>query len=267
VLRQLIHRTVRTLKLGSYPYRAAIGAVPRPNYAYVVFQAAQLAARLRQPRVSILEFGVAGGNGLLALEQHAEEIEKIFPVRIDVYGFDIGTGLQTPMDHKDLPYHWRAGFFKMDLDALQRRLKRAKLVMGDVAQTAVRFIEDYNPAPIGGVAQDLDFYSSTVASLRVFDSDVAYFLPRVFCYFDDTIGGDIELYNDFTGQRLAIHEFNAQRERVKLSPIYYLRAVANAPTWHHQMWAAHLFDHPNYNTFISTEDQQLTLQSADKRRP
>jgi hypothetical protein len=33
------------------------------------------------------------------------------------------------------------------------------------------------------------------------------------------------------------------------------------------MWAAHLFDHPNYNTFISTEDQQLTLQSADKRRP
>lgn len=264
MLRQLIRRAVRTLNVGSYPYRCSIGAVARPNYAYVVFQAARLAARLRQPRVSILEFGVAGGNGLIALEQHAEEVEKILPVKIDLYGFDNGTGLETPTDHRDLPYHWRAGFFRMDFEALQRRLKRAKLVMGDVAQTAVTFIEEYDPAPIGGVSQDLDFYSSTVASLRLFDGDVAHFLPRVFCYFDDTIGGDIELYNDFTGQRLAINEFNAQRERVKLSPIYYLRAVANAPVWYHQMWAAHFFDHPNYNTFISTEDQQLALRSESK---
>jgi hypothetical protein len=224
-----------------------------------------LAARLQRPRVSVLEFGVAGGNGLIALEQHAEEVEKIFPVKIDIYGFDTGTGLQSPMDHKDLPYHWRAGFFKMDFEALQKRLTRAKLVMGDVAQTALTFIEDFDPAPIGGVAQDLDFYSSTAASLRLFDSDVSRFLPRVFCYFDDTIGGDIELYNDFTGQRLAINEFNARRERVKLSPIYYLRAMANAPTWHHQMWAAHFFDHPDYNTFISAENQQLALQSESRR--
>jgi len=47
--------------------------VGRPNYAFLVYQAARLAAQLGQPRVSILEFGVAGGEGLLALEHHAEK--------------------------------------------------------------------------------------------------------------------------------------------------------------------------------------------------
>src|SRR5262245_56689938 len=78
---------------------------------------------------------------------------------------------------------------------------------------------------------DLDFYSSTKAALGLFEADEKYILPRVFNYFDDIVGSEIELYNDFTGERLAINEFNAAHAQMKLCPAYHLlceRAVENA---------------------------------------
>jgi hypothetical protein len=258
-LLKILQILIRETHLGSYRFRYAMGAVVRPHYGYLVYEAAKLAARLDEPRVSILEFGVAGGAGLLALEQHAEQVEKIFPVKIEIYGFDTGVGLPSPEDYRDLPYHWKAGFFEMDLPALKARLKRSTLVIGNVANTLNSFFKTYNPAPIGAVSQDLDFYSSTVTSLGLFESDTRHFLPRGFCYFDDTLGSDVELYNDFTGERLAIHEFNAKHDSVKLCPVYYLRAKPCSPAWHHQMWSLHFFQHPKYLRFISDENQRLPL--------
>jgi hypothetical protein len=229
------------------------------KYAYLVYQAAQLAARLGQPKVSIIEFGVAGGAGLLALEYHAEQIEKLFPVKIEIYGFDTGAGLPPPEDYRDLPYHWKPGFFAMDVPALQSRLKRAKLVIGDIRDTIHSFVDTWHPAPIGAVSHDFDYYSSTVAALNLFDINPAAILPRVCVYFDDVLGGDMELYNDFSGERLAIHEFNAAQPSRKLSPIYYLQESQWALPWSLQMWSLHLFDHPDYNKFISDENQQLPI--------
>jgi len=116
----------------------------------------------------------------------------------------------------------------MDLPKLQRRLKRSKLVLGNVADTVGTFFEKHNPAPFGAVSYDLDFYSSTVNALRILDAKSNQVLPRVICYFDDTLG-DVEFHNDFTGERLAIQEFNDCHSSVKLSPIYYLRATPAAP--------------------------------------
>lgn len=250
---------IRKRRLGSYQFRYYRDLLVRPNYAYLVLQAARLAWRLKMPRVSILEFGVAGGAGLTALEEHAAEVERLVPVKIEIYGFDTGAGLPPPEDYRDLPYHWKAGFFKMDFTALQRRLKRAKLVIGDVRSTAQSFFKEHDPAPIGAVSHDMDYYSSTWAALGIFDADPTRFLPRVFCYFDDVIGGEVELYNDFIGQRLAIHDFNAKHEKIKLSPIYYLRSLERSAPWHRQMWSAHFFDHPEYSRFVSAENQQLPI--------
>ncbi len=258
-IRKACRIAIRKLNLGSYAFRYGIGAIDRPHYAYLVWQAAKMAAGLGLPRVSILEFGVAGGTGLLSLEYHAEQVEKLFPVKIEIYGFDTGEGLPPPDDYRDLPYHWKAGFFKMDVPALQARLRRSKLVLGNVAETFGSFFENYAPAPIGAVSQDLDFYSSTVAALKLFDADHNRFLPRIACYFDDTVGNDIEFYNDYTGERLAIHEFNATHADAKFSPAYYLLAAPNMSVWHHQIWSLHYFDHPQYNTFVSDKDQQLAL--------
>jgi hypothetical protein len=250
---------IRKFEIGSYRFRYDIGALYRNNYAYIVYNAAQLAARLGEPRVSILEFGVAGGAGLLSLEAHAKEVEKVFPVKIEIYGFDTGAGLPALGDYRDLPYLWKPSMFKIDLPALQARLERSKLILGNVKDTVESFLDTYKPAPIGAVSHDMDLYSSTADGLKLFDADARNFLPRVFCYFDDTIGSEIALYGDFTGERLAIAEFNETHGNVKLSPIYYLRSMPFAPSWHHKMWSAHFFSHEKYNQFVSDENQQLPI--------
>jgi hypothetical protein len=257
-LRVLITRT----RIGTYGFRYSIGALHRPNYAYLVYQAALQAKRLGERRVSVIEFGVAGGAGLLALEEHAAEVEKIFDVSIEIYGFDTGVGLPAPVDYRDLCYHWKPGFFRMDQQALQGRLKRAKLVLGDIRDTIHTFAGKYDPAPIAAVSHDLDFHSSTAAAFKLFELDSRFILPRMVVYFDDVIGTDMELYNDFTGQRCAIHEFNDSQASRKLSPLYYLSAKGVVTPWHSQMWSFHAFDHPDYNKFIDGENQQLPVNSS-----
>jgi hypothetical protein len=258
-LRKVIRFAIRTAKIGSPKFRHDIGAIERPNYSYLVFEAARLAHRLGHERVSILEFGVAGGSGLVILEQHAEWIEKIIPIKIEIYGFDTGEGLPAPMDYRDLPYHWKPGFFRMDQRSLEARLKRAKLVLGNISETSKTFFSDYDPAPIGAVSHDMDFYSSTSDGLKIFEADDRYLLPRIPCYFDDVIGGDIELYGDHSGERLAIHNFNDRHTDRKLSPAYYLQANLGFQKWHHQIWPLHIFSHADYGKFISDEEQQLPL--------
>lgn len=258
-LRTMMRRAIGRLRIGSFAFRYRIGALDRPHYAYILYQAAQLAARLGLPRISAIEFGVAGGNGLVWMERHAEAIEKLFPVKIDIYGFDTGGGLPEPKDYRDLPYHWQGGFFAMDQDALRARLKRAKLVIGDVAETLPAFMDQPGLAPVGAVSHDFDFYSSTMEGLRLFEGAAERTLPRVYCYFDDTMGADMELYSDFTGERLAIEDFNRATDMRKIGIPYYLRARQALGAWVNQIWVCHLFDHPRYNQFISSADQQLPL--------
>jgi hypothetical protein len=257
-VRKVILTAIRKAGIGSYAFRLGIGAVNRPHYAFLVSSAARLAKKLGLKRISILEYGVAGGQGLVALEEHAREVEKLYSVGVDIYGFDTGKGLPPPKDYRDLPYHWKEGFFAMEPERLKVRLERAKLVLGDISETAKTFFQQYQPAPIGAVIQDFDYYSSTMDALNMLKADSSHFLPRVFCYFDDTIGTEIELYNDYTGERLAIRDFNEENERIKLCPPYYL--VTRRPEgWHQQIWICHFFDHPLYNKFVSDENQQLRI--------
>ncbi len=261
-VRRILRHVIAALNLGTYRFRYRIGALRKMPYAYIIYQAAQLAHRLGLERISVLEFGVAGGNGLVSMEGHAEKIEKIFPVKIEIYGFDTGEGLPDPRDYRDLPYHWKPGFFRMDRDKLLKRLSRAEVILGDVAVTAKTFFDDRDPAPIGAVSHDLDFYSSTADGLHLFLADEKHLLPRVFCYFDDVIGGETELYSDHSGQRLAIAEFNAAREDRKIAIPYHLRTVRALGAWQFQIWILHLFRHRLYNQFVSGEDQQLPLRGA-----
>ena len=247
------------LKLGPYPLRVRLGAVGRPHYAHCVLHAARLARRLALPRISVIEFGVAGGCGLLYLEAHAREAERETGVTVEVFGFDTGEGLPPSTDYRDLPYHWQQGFFRMDAAALKARLHRARLVLGRIEETAARFFQGTNTAPVGAIAFALDYYSSTVAALSLFDAGPSHFLPRVFCYLDDVIGSEVELYGDFTGVRLAVREFNERQDAVKLSPAYHLFGRRAPQPWHHQIQIAHFFRHPQYGTFVSGEDQQLAL--------
>lgn len=95
-----------------------------------------------------IEFGVAGGNGLVAMEQYAMAVERRWGISIQVVGFDHSTGLPRPTDPRDCPFAFRGGEFRMDEAKLRARLRRAELRLGDVAET-VRVFAAESFAPVG----------------------------------------------------------------------------------------------------------------------
>lgn len=224
-----------------------VGAIVRPNYVWSVLQAAHMAKSLGLPAISVIEFGVAGGNGLVALEEVAVRVSRQMGIGIDVYGFDTGEGLPGILDYRDMPNIYARGTYRMDVDALKSRLKPStRLYLGDVGKTLQGFLET-RPAPIGFIAVDVDLYTSTVDTLKVLDADPALLLPRVHCYFDDIMGCSCA---EFLGERLAVNEFNENHPDAKISPIFGLwnyvpRRYAN-DLWVHMIYMAHLLEHPLY---------------------
>ena len=183
--------------------QATTGSRYRPQYLWPTLQSASSAKALGVPRISVVEFGVAGGNGLLALEEAAAAAESLLGIGVAVAGFDTGKGLPPPVDHRDVPFVLRPGYFEMDERALRDRLSRAELVLGPVAETLGPWLET-GPAPVGFAAFDLDYWSSTVDALRLFDARDGVLLPRILCYFDDILG---VAWGDFNGERAAIADF------------------------------------------------------------
>ena len=219
----------------------------RPNYTWSVLHSARIARTLGIERITVAEFGVAGGNGLVALEVAASAAERLLGVGIDVVGFDAGGGIPAPRDHRDAPYLIAPGDFPMDLDKLRARLRRSELVLGLVEETLPRFLES-DGSPIGFVSIDLDYYSSTVAALSLLKAPAERLLPRVMCYFDDVMGYP---WGDFNGERLAITEFNDETDDRKISPVYGLRYFLSRPwgqaMWPEMMFLTHILDHPRYD--------------------
>jgi hypothetical protein len=250
-------------KISRYKYNRfkfrILNRLDRSHYAYCCFHAAVLASKLGHKKMSVIEFGCAGGRGLIALENICHKVSEITGIEIEIYGFDTGEGLPEPKGYRDLPYHWQKGFFAMEKDKLEARLKNTKIIYGEVENTIQTFKEKYNPAVIGCVIHDFDFYSSTKAALQLFTRDEGGFLPRSFHYFDDIIGDDVALFSNWTGERLAINEFNDENASRKFDPCYHLITRNDAKIWHHQIRILHLFDHPQYCSFISRPEQQRPL--------
>lgn len=218
----------------------------RQGYLWGVLQGVALAKVLGLSRVSVVEFGVAGGAGLLALEHIAERVERLTEVQVDVYGFDTGCGLPEPQDYRDCPNIWSGGVYAMDKAQLESRLRRAHLKLGLIEETVPAFLKS-SFSPVAFISFDVDLYSSTRDALILLEAKPEVLLPRIFCYFDDIIGFT---FGDLNGERLAIAEFNETHRIRKLSPIYGLKhfvpaACANS-MWVDLFYVAHILDHPLY---------------------
>jgi hypothetical protein len=109
---------------------------------------------------------------------------------------------------------------------------------------------------LGFISFDLDYYSSTVEAFHVFSGASTSVLPRVICYFDDITGNCEAAFNIFTGELLAIAEFNAAND-VKIAKCEGLRfSRGHIPSeWHEQIYIAHLFRHPDYQLPIQALTQ------------
>jgi hypothetical protein len=251
-------RLVERLLDYPYPLRTALGkrirryrsSYSREHYYYCIRTAAETAAALGVGRISVLEFGVAGGNGLIEIERICAALATGSGIGFEIYGFDTGAGLPPPQDYRDLPYQWQEGFFAMDVPALRRRLKTTELVIGNVRETVPAFVAKAAHAPIGAVMFDLDYYSSTVDALGVFVSDRREnHLPRVPCYFDD-IGAIPSV-----GVGLAVAEFNAAHPMMKVENPLVLRHRREYQDWGWKVFEMHHFGHPDYATPVVKDDQ------------
>jgi hypothetical protein len=259
--RNLIRLFLRLNPALSLEHKIEWDVYDRPHFAYGVYRAACEARRLSLKGITVIEFGVAGGSGLVILEKIAAAVEKQIGISIAVIGFDTGAGMPKATDYRDLPHIWQPGFFKMDIVALQARLKKAELIIGDVQKTIADFMERDRDYPIGFISFDLDYYSSTLEAFRILQGPAELCLPRVYCYFDDIVGNDWENHSEFVGELLAIKEFNENNPMRRIAPIHLLRHKRRMPAiWNDKMYLFSNFEHPLATQYlVPVADRQLPL--------
>ena len=253
-----IRRWWGKLEIGSVDTRIRFDVVEQPWYAYGVHSAAVLAKRLGISEISVVEFGVAAGRGLVKLERLAWAIGAEVGVSIATYGFDSGAGMPRPVDYRDLPHVWGEGFYQMDEQILRARLKKARLLLGDVSATVPAALAAGDMPPVGFVAFDLDYYSSTMAAFRIFEGKPESRLPRVQCYFDDISWPDFGCHNEYVGELLAINEFNEAHPTMKVCPIAHFRTQRQRPAnWNEQIYVCHDFAHPQYTVNVAPTEAEF----------
>ena len=251
--RLLVRTLIKRLPLNVRTYERW-DAVDRPHYLCGILAAADLAKRSNIDSIYVVEFGVARGNGLLAMQEYAQMVEKETGVGIKVAGFDTGSGLPpTRGDHRDHPDKWIEGDFPMDEKWLRARLSPGtELILGDVRQTVPEFVERQR-SPLGFLAMDLDLYSSTKQALEILRLPKRQMLRQVFLYFDDIIGTE---YHRFAGERLAIEDFNRESQWVKIDHWYALCSrIFRDYAWIQQMYVAH--DIANIGNYYEERDVEL----------
>ncbi len=247
------------------------GVLPHPAYLYGLLSAARTARAAGFPAITALEFGVAGGNGLRALQQHADVVRDWYGIDVAIVGLDSGSGLLPATDPRDCPFALHEGEFAMDRAALTPHLGRAELILGDVEVT-VRPLADRIAAgdlpPLGFAAHDLDVYSGTRATLEALGAlPVTAALPRVPMYFDDLSGYP---YSTETGERAAITDFNRSAVVRRIGRIENLEQTlgghARWANWPRHVHLLHVFDHPDYNAPEKVDHMDLGLRARSRTR-
>jgi len=232
---------------GSYRLKVAFDLIVRQQYAFPILFAADEAKKHGYKKVTIVELGVASGAGLLTMCRIAQRTTKATGIEFRIVGFDGGKGMPPAVDYRDLPELFQEGDFPMiDFAGLKRALPaNAELIIGDVAETAPAFAKTLSAeAPLGFVAVDVDYYSAAKAALPILTGAPEAYLPVVPVYLDD-----IAEYgsSDFTGELLAVNEFNAENASRKIAPFNLLRSrrIFKNTQWIDRMFAAQIHDHPH----------------------
>ena len=234
---------------GNYKMRIACDLVVRQQYAFSLLKTAELALAQGLRSVTVIEFGVAAGAGLVNICEISRNITKLTGVDFEIFGFDSGRGMPPPRDHRDHPEVFSEGSFPLiDRSALIRALTpNAKLILGDIEETLPSFIARLSASsPVGFVVIDVDYYSSAKECLNVFLGAADHYLPWTLVYLDD-IG--FESANPWAGELLAVREFNDENEMRKIHLFTGLRhkRLFKHTSWFDQVYLLHVLDHARRN--------------------
>jgi hypothetical protein len=229
----------------AFEWAALFDAVRYPSYAAGLQTACKYAALAGRTGFTAIEFGVAGGNGLVELSKYAARLAQRTGMNIKVVGFDAGSGLPISPDRRDAPWLWNPGDFPSDVDRLRRLLPpETDLVVGRIQDTLPRWLNEKSHLPIGFVSVDVDLYSGAAAICEAMASaDVSFLLPFVSFYFDDALRF---LTPRSTGELAAVSEFNSSNSNRQFDRDDWLgedRPFADR-LWLKRMYSLCCFDHP-----------------------
>ena len=125
-LTEPIHLNILSLFIylfGTYRTKILFDLIMRQHHAYGIDRACQIAKYYNHNEISILEFGVANGAGLINMQEISNKLEKIYNIKINIYGFDMGNGMPRSKDKlKDHPDIYSSGDFPMDIKKLKTKI-------------------------------------------------------------------------------------------------------------------------------------------------
>jgi len=232
---------------GSYRAKIDYDLVVRQNNAYCILKAADFARSQNIRTVSLIEFGVASGTGLLNMAQIAGQVTRATGVSFKLYGFDSGQGMPPARDYRDHPDLYQQGDFAMNQDELKKHLPaNVHLIIGEVAKTIPEFISRLSPAePVGYVVFDLDYYFSMRDALKILqDANPEKYLPITLTYLDDIA---LDEHNSYCGELLAVNEFNAENplRKIERNAFFENARIFRRALWLKQIFFFHVLDHPS----------------------
>ena len=238
-----------TRRHGNFRDRQLRGLVPRPPYGYGMLRAADEAKYFGHKKVTVLEFGVASGSGLMNMAGLARRIRGETGIDFRIVGFDTGEGLPDVKGYKDHAELWSARDFAMrERDELLLNIgNNAEIIFGDINDTIDDFTAKLSPeCPIGFISIDVDIYTATAYALRCLRGSADLYLPAISMYLDDT---SFFFANDWAGELLAIREFNEASELRKIGQDRSLpgHRPKTAEPWYQRMYVCHILDHEMRN--------------------
>lgn len=229
---------------GSFRAKCAFDLVVRHHTAYCLLRSADQARAHGLSAITIVEFGVAAGTGLLNMAEIASHVTRETGVKFKILGFDTGTGMPPPLDYRDHPDLYQENDFRMDERALRAKLpSNVELVIGDVKVTAKALVGMLSSeTPLGYVCIDMDYYSSTKHALTCLMGTPNLYLPMTYVYLDDL---EDDAHNSICGELLAVSEFNREMApRIIERPVFLRgnRVMKNA-RWIDHIFIYHVLDH------------------------
>jgi hypothetical protein len=216
-----------------------------------MLRAADIAMANGNKSTTVLEFGVASGNGIMNMISLAAMIKKETGCEFNIIGFDSGEGLFEPQDYRDHPEMWQAGDYPMPnrKEVEEKVQRKARIIFGDIKDTAGDF-ENYldERSPLGFVSIDVDYYSSAIHALECLRGNVELYNPAISLYFDDISS----FYsNEWCGELAAISKFNSESNLRKIDADREIHSRTIPWPWYSSMYVCHMLDHPKRNIVSS----------------
>ena len=250
---------------GSFRQRVEFDLVIRHYNAFAILKAADQAKLMGLSGLSVIEFGVAAGAGLMNKALLAQKVSAITGIDIKIFGFDTGKGMPPARDYRDHPELYQAGDFPSDVASLKAMLPgNAELILGDMATSVEQFLRERSSAahPIGYVDLDVDYYWSSVDALKLLSGDPNHYLPVTILYLDDI---HFDAHNPFAGELLAVNEFNQKNQLRKICKPEFLesRRLFRNAEWIKHIFYLHVMDHPQRSATTKRPQQLLSNPYLD----